>query len=165
MNFTVQEAKRWHCGEMIRNLRPEQTDVAKNLGFNAHEHLQEAFMISGISKTWFGEDGKILGMMGVTGPMMAEEGMIWLAVSKEATKFPIFIVKQAINQLAELMLFKNRLYAAPFLADPASVKFARSMGFIEMADQSGAQEIGAVAMVMSLNMEAYNIKNRINRVN
>jgi hypothetical protein len=162
--YRVIEAKQWHCGAMIHRLRDEQTNLAISLGVNAHRSLRTAYCESGIARSWISETGDILAMFGVAGPLLATEGEIWLALSKEATRYPITIIKQARRQLSQVMLFKHRLYATPSVKDPASVRFAKRLGFIELPGEDDVRKIGGVPMVFALNVEAY-VERRAERVN
>jgi hypothetical protein len=100
--------------------------------------------------------------------MLATDGMVWLALSEEATRYPIQIIKEAKKLLGWIMLFKHRLYADPFVADETSVRFAKRLGFIplplEAINAQAAREMGVIPMVLALNTEAY-VERRVERVN
>jgi hypothetical protein len=168
ISFSVKEGRRWHCGALVRKLRPEQKAVAVKLGADAHRNLWEAYRRSGITRAWVSSEGRVLGLMGVLGPMLATDGMVWLALSEEATRYPIQIIKEAKKLLGWIMLFKHRLYADPFVADETSVRFAKRLGFIplplEAINAQAAREMGVIPMVLALNTEAY-VERRVERVN
>jgi len=148
--FTIKEGAFCHCTALVRRLRPEVTAVAIGLGVDARAELRNAFRSSGFARSWISDDGAVLAMYGVSGPLLATEGTVWLALSREATRHPKAILREARRQLAQLGAIKHRLLAEPFLADPASVRFARRLGFVEREDQDEAQKLGAVAMVLNL---------------
>lgn len=154
--YTTTEARPHHCGALIHKLRSEQRAIALGLGVSAHKHLRLAFDNSGITRAWVDEDGSILALMGVSGPLLMTEGTVWAALSQEATRYPIQIVKQAKKQLMSIMLIKHRLYADPFVADPISIRFAKRLGFVELPDMEDARrQYGVIPMVLQLNFEAY----------
>lgn len=126
--FSIEEAKAFHCGQMVRVLREEHKSVLVKLGLNAHRQIRTCFDDSAFRRAWF-IDGKLAGLGGVTGPMGSSSGMIWLALSQDATAYPKAILKEARKQLSEIMITKRALATTIIAADDTSKRFAERLGF------------------------------------
>ena len=74
-------------------------------------------------------DGRLGGLGGVTGPAASAFGMVWLALSIEATRYPLAIIKEARRQLEEIMVVKRSLATLILDGDEASMRFAVFLGF------------------------------------
>ncbi len=126
--FTLTEAKPYHCGQMIRLLRKSHKNALIALGVDQHRQLRTCFDGSAMRKAWL-IDGKLAGLGGVLGTQLSSAGYIWLAVSEQATKYPVTMVKTARAQLSEIMQTKRLLIATIFEDDKPSARFAEAMGF------------------------------------
>jgi hypothetical protein len=74
-------------------------------------------------------DGRLAALGGVTGTELSADGMLWLALTQEATRHPKAIVEEARRQLDGLMQVKRRLSAAVFSGDDAGLRLALALGF------------------------------------
>lgn len=126
--FEIKEAKLQHCGQMIRMLRVEHYRAVAQLGINGHQELRNRFDASAFRRIWT-IDGRLSALGGVTGSLLDATGYVWLAMSWEAARYPIQIVREARKQLGEILGYKNRLSTRIISTDPASLRFARSLGF------------------------------------
>lgn len=126
--FEIIEAKPYHCGQMVRALRHDHRAAVLKLGLNAHRQLRACYDDSAFCRAWI-IDGKLAGLGGVTGTEASFSGYIWLALTEEATRYPKMIVKEARNQLNEIMSVKRRLLTTLVDADPTSRRFAEYLGF------------------------------------
>lgn len=126
--FEIVEGKAWHCGAMSRLLRAEHRSAVDALDLNPHHELRACFDASAFRRAWL-IDGAIAALGGVTGMMLNQTGGIWLAVASRAQQFPIAMLKEAKRQLEEILLFKSRVSTQIMRTDPASFRFARSLGF------------------------------------
>lgn len=127
--FTITEAKAFHCGQMCRLLRHEHRQALALIGVNSHQELTARFEQSSFRRSWM-IDGKLAALGGVTGSPLSSEGFVWLAVSNAATKYPKAIVREARKQLAEIMQTKRELMTAIIDDDETSKRFALFMGFV-----------------------------------
>lgn len=126
--FEIVEAKSYHCGQMVRALRNDHHKALLKLGLNAHRQLRACYDDSGFCRAWM-IDGKLAGLGGVTGTIASSTGYIWLALTEDATRHPKMIIKEARNQLEEIMSTKRQLFTTLVDADPTSRRFAEHLGF------------------------------------
>jgi hypothetical protein len=124
----VIEAKRFHCGQMIRRLRQDHAAVLAGAKIDAHRNLADIFDCSTWRRAWF-LDGKLMAIAGVEGPLCSASGEIWLAVAEAALKHRLLTAKVIRDQLGNLSRYKRTLIATVLSDDPVSVRMARRLGF------------------------------------
>lgn len=141
------EAKRYYCGAIARSLRDEHRRAALGIGLDVHHELTMRFLQSSIRRACFA-DGKLATLWGVTGPMLATDGLVWLAVADFATQYPLKLVKETRRELDAVMRIKRKLSTVMLEADPASLRFAHALGFRPMP--GGYEKLaGGLAIVMA----------------
>jgi hypothetical protein len=126
--FLTIPAKRWHCGQMVRLLRHEHQRVMYGIGLDAHAELAGMFEISAFRKAWL-IDGRLAGLGGVTGTLLSPHGFVWLALSEQAMRYPVALVKEARRQIAEMMVVKRELTTTLIGGDEAAQRLAVFLGF------------------------------------
>jgi hypothetical protein len=130
--FEVVDARLFHCGPMIRALRNDHKVAFMALGVHkAHHELRACFDDSHFRRSWL-INGRVAGIGGVRGTLCSPVGYIWLALSQDATHYPIQIMREARAQIAEIMEVKRSLGTTILKADSASVRFAERLGFREI---------------------------------
>lgn len=140
------EARRYHCGAISRTLRTDHKRVVVGLGLEVHHELTMRYFESSYRRAIIA-DGQCVMLWGVTGPLIAPEGLVWLAVSDFATRYPVRLLKGTRAELAELMKIKRKLTTVIFEEDAASLRFAYALGFRRV----GVEKIGhGLAAVMTL---------------
>jgi hypothetical protein len=127
--FEVVEAKPWHCGAMVRLLRREHQAAVAMVGLNSHRELRMAFDESIFRRSWF-IDNHLAAIGGVIGPALSSYGVIWLAFSEAATRYPLAIVKEMRRQIAEIMRTKRLLFCSLLEGDEAAERTAVFLGFV-----------------------------------
>lgn len=127
-DFSVIEAKSWHCGEMSRLLRDEQADALCRFGVNVHRKLRAMFEESPFRKAWM-IDGRVAGLGGVSGTMAESDGFVWLALSKGARLYRREMVREARRQIDTLLQTYRSLHTTILVSDAPSVRFAQHLGF------------------------------------
>jgi hypothetical protein len=127
--FEIVEAKAWHCGAMSRALRLEHQKAVAMIGLNSHRELRGMFDESIFRKAWL-IDGRLAAVGGVTGPQVSSYGIVWLAFSSAATKYPMAMVKEARRQIEFIMQTKRLLISSILDGDDASERFAIFLGFV-----------------------------------
>lgn len=148
MKVELVEAKEFHCGQMVRKLRSEHKAAIAHLGINTHRELRRAFDDSGYRKALL-VDGRLAGLGGVTGPMAAASGKIWLAITEEATHHPHLITRVCLRELHAVLRIKRELDTFVLPYDQTSIRFAKMFGFRTL--RNGMIDIGegkAVPMVI-----------------
>ena len=131
--FEVIEAKRRHCGQMARHLRSEQAEATARLGVHTHRQLVQVFDNSSWRRAWL-IDGRLAGLGGVEGPILSSTGVIWLAFTEEACRFPVAMLKESRRQLQEIMKIKRQILTTLFEEDSASQRFAIHLNFETFGD-------------------------------
>jgi hypothetical protein len=129
--FDLIDAKTWHCGQVIRILRREQKEAMAVIGVDSHYELRAAFDDSAYRRAWL-IDGRLVGIGGVAGPMLSPFGMVWLALSNKATKYPLALVRLLRRELDHVMETKRTLLTTILVGDEASERFAVFMGFVPL---------------------------------
>lgn len=127
--FEIREGKAWHCGAISRALRYEHQKAILLLGVNAHQELRGIFDASIYRKSWF-IDGRLAGVGGVTGTAVSSYGVIWVAFTNEATKYPLALTKEMQHQLSVIMETRKLLQCTIMEGDEASERFAIFLGFV-----------------------------------
>ena len=136
MKFEVVEAKAFHCGQISRTLRESHRVLVAHFGVDGHRQLRARFEESAFRRAWK-IDGHLAAIGGVTGPMLASSGLIWLAVAGEAMRYPVAMVREARKQLDEICVTKRDLYTTIIDGDEESKRFAIFLGFTP--DEEGLQ--------------------------
>lgn len=126
--FHVRDAKVSDCGPMSRILRREQQAECLRRNVNVHRELRSMFQASYFRRAWT-IDGHLAGLGGVKASVMSPIGVVWVALSEEAMKYPIAIVKEARKQLDEIMLMQAELTTSVSYNDEAAQRFAVFLGF------------------------------------
>lgn len=126
--FETIDAKAHHCGQIVRVLRREHRDALIMLGVDAHRELRACFDASYLRRAWFA-DGRLIGLGGIMGAAMSSSGFIWLALSEQATRYPVAAVKEARRQIAEALATKATLIAGTVTGDFTSARFIHALGF------------------------------------
>ena len=127
--FSVIPASAHHCGQMCRLLRREhRTACAARVGADVHKELRALFDQSTFSRAWL-IDGKLAALGGVAGSVLSTVGFAWLALSGEAARYPIALVKEVRRQLAEIMVVKREVATTIISGDDAALRLAVFLGF------------------------------------
>jgi hypothetical protein len=126
--FEVIEAKEFHCGQILRRLRIEHREAIERVGANAHHELRALFDSSYLRRAWL-IDGKLAALGGVSGSIMSHYGFVWVALSSEAMKYPVALVREAKRQIEEIMATKSQLVTTIVGGDDGAKRFAIFLGF------------------------------------
>lgn len=142
----IKHGRPYHCGTMARSLRHEHRDLLLRMNVPVHRDLASAFGDSSWSRAFF-LDGELVALGGVTGPALASDGSLWLALSEAGLRHWGFIAREALRQVETLMEIKRELATIVLRDDRAALRFAYFLGF----NSNGEVEInGAKALKMTL---------------
>lgn len=128
IDFTIVEGKAHHCGQMVRMLRHEHDSALSVMGINLHRELRGQFDASCYRRAWL-IDGRLAALGGVVGSQLAAYGFVWLAISEEARRYPVAMIKEGRRQLDEIMQVKRELLTTILNGDEAAKRFAIFLGF------------------------------------
>lgn len=109
------EARAHHCGQISRQLRAEHRDILDQMHVPTHRELRDAFDASVIRRAWL-LNGSLCALAGITGTSASSHGVIWLALTDEATKHPVQVARGAMRFIEEVMRVKRTL-STTLLAD------------------------------------------------
>lgn len=126
--LTIAEAQIWHCGLVARRMRRAHIEGFDRAGTFPHRELRAIFNLSAFRKVAT-LDGQIIAMGGVSGTLATSIGFIWLALTEEATKHPVSLMREAKNQVQALMRTHGRLETMVLEDDDAAMRFAVRLGF------------------------------------
>ena len=129
-HFQIRDAKPQDCGMIARRLREEHLGAVRLLGISNHHEIRRCFEDSWYAKAWL-HDGELLGVGGVTGPILSSQGALWLALSHRVAKFPIETFKEAARQVAHFSVFKRELFCTLLPEDETALRFANRLGFVQ----------------------------------
>jgi hypothetical protein len=127
VDYTIVEAKPWHCGQMSRLLRREHQMALGDC--QTHKALRAAFDESGFRRACM-VDGRIIALWGLVSPEASAYGVVWLAMANGIEKYPLALIKEVRHQIAEMMLVKRMLICTVLEEDKAAQRFAIFLGFV-----------------------------------
>jgi hypothetical protein len=127
-HFAIIEARAHFCGQMSRALRLEHQKAIATTGRDTHRELRAVFDASSFTRAWL-IDGKLAAIGGVTGPILSPTGYVWLALTEQATRHPVALVKEAMRQLHEIMITKREVATTILGGDNAAKRLAIFLGF------------------------------------
>lgn len=128
MMFEVIEAKPYHCGRILRNLRHEHVIALGRVNQNVHREFRDVFAQSAIRRAWL-IDGELAALGGVTGSYADAFGYAWLAITEEAAKHPMAMIREIKVQLEQIMVTKRELATTIIGGDDAAKRLAIYLGF------------------------------------
>jgi hypothetical protein len=127
--FDITIARPWHCGQLARRLRHEHHRVLCSIGRGCHAEIRQSFDESSYRRAWC-IDGKVSALFGMTGQALSTRALVWMAVSNEATRYPIALVRDSRAALSDMAILKHHLFCSILDADVTSQRFAIFLGFV-----------------------------------
>ncbi len=129
MKFEVIEARPWHCGQILRRLRIEHRRAIERVGQSAHKELRVLFDVSYLRRACFA-DGRLVALGGIaSSSVLSHYGFAWVALSEDAKKYPVALLKEAKRQIDNAMTTKAELVTTIIGGDDAAKRFAIFLGF------------------------------------
>lgn len=127
--FRIVEGRPYHCGQMSRILRLDQQKAIALIGMNTHHEMRDKFDQSVFRKAWL-INNRLAAVGGITGSILSAYGLVWLALSNEAMKYPLAVVKESRRQLNQAMITRHMLVTNILDGDEAAKRFAVFLGFV-----------------------------------
>lgn len=156
----VVEARRYHCGQIVRRMRATQRDTIERAGVDPHREVVRLFNISCIRRAWL-VDHRLMALGGVTGTLLSEMGFLWLIMSEDARRYPLAIVKEARRQLDEIMETMQEVTTTISLDDADAVRLATFLGFHISDEGEGAPAFSRIERMRLRAAVAENTARRI----
>ncbi len=150
MKFEIIEGREHHCGQISRLLRLGHREIVARFGIDTHRELRARFDDSAFRRAWL-IDGHLAALGGVTGPLLASSGFLWLAISNRAMKYPVAMVREAKSQLEVICEIKRELVTTIMDGDEESKRFAIFVGFVpDGEDGSASSKFGRMSLSQKL---------------
>lgn len=128
MKLVITDAKRFHCGQMARQMRVDHHASLLKMGVSIHQELRSTFDLSYYSRAAFA-DGHLAAIWGMEGSIMSSSAKVWLVLSQYAMRFPITILRQAKAELVFMTATKTELVTTLIPDDEAAHRLAVHLGF------------------------------------
>ncbi len=135
MKIDIVPAKLHHCGILARFLRVEHAALLMRTNVPIHRELRDTFERSYYRRSAF-VDGHLAGMWGCEGSLISSQGMVWLAMSQYAVKFPMTALRLAKREIDHLAKTKTELLTTLLPDDEPAHRLALFLGF-EALDSFG----------------------------
>jgi hypothetical protein len=126
--FETIDPKPWHCGQILRHLRLEHRIAVSRMGLDGHREISDLFDQSMLKRAWT-LDGRLAGIAGITGSAISPLGFVWFAMTDQATKYPVAIIREARQFLDDAMITKRELATTILSGDEAAKRLAVFLGF------------------------------------
>jgi hypothetical protein len=126
--FEIIPAKRYHCGQISRRLRPQQREALERTGASMHHRLIHLFNLSEFKRTWM-IDGEIGALFGVTGGWLEPCGYVWLVISNKGAEYPVAFLRETRRQLDAMMASKRVLETTVIDGHDEALRLAAFLGF------------------------------------
>lgn len=117
-----------HVKPLSRTLRPAACMTLQAFGLDPRRSLRRAFAGSRYTRTAIVGGGPIA-MWGIQGPALSDSAIAWLALSDQAAKWPLAIVRCARQELAQMRQRVDKIYATVLYGDERAMLFAKTLGF------------------------------------
>jgi len=133
--ITVVDAKTWHCGQMVRQLRAEDRDGALACGVDAHHELRRRLDASAIARAVL-IDGRLAALGGLIGTILARESWVWLVVAPWAIRRNARALgRLAVIYVGSFMQLRHGLYATIFAGDIKAARLVEFLGFKDCGER------------------------------
>lgn len=122
------ESERVHCAEIVMAMRVGHLEALGRLGIAPTSSLQEMFDLSYRRRSVM-IDNELAVLAGVAGSFVSAIGFTWAAVSENATRYPVTMVRALQSCLDDFMVGKDELVTNIIDGDDKALKLAIFLGF------------------------------------
>lgn len=113
---------------LAARMREEDRLEAVGLGGDPTRLLRESYRSAILRRTAF-VDGEIAAMWGLGGVMLSDEGAPWLVTTPAIEKIPVFFVKRARVEVAEMLRLRSTLLNVVLASYDRACRFLHVVGF------------------------------------
>lgn len=124
----VIEAKAWHVGAVIHRLRPAHQAALTARGIDPHRALRAIYEQSTLRRTGL-IDGRVVAIGGITGSLVSSMGFVWLALTADASRHTVALIRECRRQLDAAMATRIEIATTVLPEDDAARRFAAYLGF------------------------------------
>jgi hypothetical protein len=128
LKVQIVPAKLWHCGAIARYLRVEHAAMLMRTNVPIHRELRATFDRSYYRRAAF-VDGHLAAVWGCEGSAISSTGLLWLAMSQYAVKFPMAVLRHARREIDHLAKTKTELVTTLLPDDEPAYRLAIFLGF------------------------------------
>lgn len=114
--------------DLLANMRRKDIEECRAFGMSPGRALRKAIQESLYAKSVW-RDGKIIAMIGLTGPVISEVGVPWMLTGNGIEKVPLTFVKVANRELDVMHKYKPILTNYVMADYHEAVKFLSLVGF------------------------------------
>jgi hypothetical protein len=124
----IVDAEPRHVGMISAGMTVEDCLRFSGLGRDARRVMRGFFRMSSYRRTAL-LDEKPIAIWGITGPLLASTGILWLRLTEQAKKMPLRVVKECHLELALMMEMRQELVCYLHHDDVVARRFAEFFGF------------------------------------
>ena len=133
--IAVVDARPWHCGQMVRQLRAEDRDGALACGVDVHRELRHRLDASALARAVL-IDGRLAALGGLVGTVLARESCVWLVVAPWAIRRNARALgRLAVVYVRRFMQLRHGLYATVFHGDIKAMRLVEFLGFKDLGER------------------------------
>jgi hypothetical protein len=140
----IVEAEIRHVGMLAARMLPGDSLRLSLLGRDPRRTIRAHFRDSSYRRAALLDDEPIA-IWGVTGPLAASTGTLWLYLSERAKHRPLTVIREARRELTLMMETRHEIVCYLHDDDPTAKRFAEFFGF----------EIGAPVPIAGTGMVGY----------
>lgn len=128
MTYSIIPASVRHIRPMSATMRTAGSMAVQAFGFEPRAALRRAFVASFYCRTALVE-GRPVAMWGLAGTLLSDSAYAWLVLSREVTRMPIAVVREARAELQRAARAHGDIATTVLPDDKASIRFALHLGF------------------------------------
>ncbi len=124
----VVDAEPRHVGMISAGMTVEECARFIGLGRDPRRVIRAFYRQSSYRRAALLDD-RLIAIWGLTGPLLASTGLIWLRLTDEAKKMPRLLIKECRIELAQMMDMRQEIVTYLYHDDPVGMRFAEFFGF------------------------------------
>ena len=126
MRYTIEPATDAHVNNLAPRLRAKDVAEVAAVGLTPHRALRGSLRRAVWSKAAVAEDGSVIAMWGVGGPLMGLTGIPWLLTSDLVERVPLEFMRRAKIEVRAM------LDTFPVLVNHVDANYREAIGFLRL---------------------------------